>query len=89
MFGDIHDPRPYKFIGFRWALISQTPVAKGRINHWFSVPPILKSTWILSMLGVPAAPTEQIDLPAGGARSAGATGIPQIDEIMIDFKIDS
>jgi hypothetical protein len=27
-FGDIHSPRPYKFIGLRWALISQTPVAQ-------------------------------------------------------------
>ncbi len=25
-FGDIHGPTPYKFIGFRWAVISQTPV---------------------------------------------------------------
>ncbi len=28
-FGDIHGPKPYKFIGFRWAFISQTPVAGG------------------------------------------------------------
>ncbi len=25
-FGDIQGPKPYKFIGFRWTLISQTPV---------------------------------------------------------------
>ena len=25
-FGDIHGPKPYKFIGFRWAFTSQTPV---------------------------------------------------------------
>ncbi len=25
-FGDIHGPKPYKFIGFGWAFISQTPV---------------------------------------------------------------
>ncbi len=25
-FGDIHGPKPYKFVGFRWAFISQTPV---------------------------------------------------------------
>jgi hypothetical protein len=25
-FGDIHGPKPYEFIGSRWALISQTPV---------------------------------------------------------------
>ncbi len=24
--GDIHGPKPYKFIGFGWALMSQTPV---------------------------------------------------------------
>jgi hypothetical protein len=27
-FGDIHGPRPYKFIRFRWAFISQTPVLR-------------------------------------------------------------
>ena len=27
-FGDIHGPKPYKFIGFRWAFISQTPVVR-------------------------------------------------------------
>ena len=26
-FCDIHGPKPYKFIGFGWAFISQTPVA--------------------------------------------------------------
>ena len=26
-FGDIHGPKPYEFIGLRWAFISQTPVA--------------------------------------------------------------
>jgi hypothetical protein len=25
-FGDIHGPKPYKFIGLRWAFISQRPV---------------------------------------------------------------
>ncbi len=25
-FGDIHGPKPYEFMKFRWALISQTPV---------------------------------------------------------------
>ncbi len=24
--GVVHSPKPYKFIGFRWAFISQTPV---------------------------------------------------------------
>jgi hypothetical protein len=27
-FGDRHGPKPYEFIGFRWALISQTPVSR-------------------------------------------------------------
>jgi hypothetical protein len=27
-FGDIHDPKPYKSIGFRWAFILQTPVVQ-------------------------------------------------------------
>ncbi len=26
--GDIHGLKPYKFIGFRWAFISQTPVLR-------------------------------------------------------------
>ena len=25
-FGSVHGPKPYKFIGCRWAFISQTPV---------------------------------------------------------------
>ncbi len=25
-FGDVHGPKPYEFIGLRWAFISQTPV---------------------------------------------------------------
>ncbi len=25
--GDLNGPKPYKFIGFRWAFMSQTPVA--------------------------------------------------------------
>ena len=29
-FGDIHGPMPYKFIGFRWAVMSQTPVSDSR-----------------------------------------------------------
>jgi hypothetical protein len=29
-FGDIHGPKPYKFIGLRWAFVSQTPVAQPR-----------------------------------------------------------
>jgi hypothetical protein len=27
-FGDVHGPNPYKFIGFRWAFISQTPLSR-------------------------------------------------------------
>ncbi len=52
-------------------------------------------------LGFPAAPAGQIDLPAGGARSAspagrsvsltspGAAGTPNIDKMTVDFKINS
>ncbi len=27
-FGDIHGTKPYKFMGFRWAFVSQTPVSR-------------------------------------------------------------
>ncbi len=29
-FGDLHNPKPYRFIGSRWAFISQTPVVLPR-----------------------------------------------------------
>ncbi len=32
-YGDVHGPIPYKFIGLRWALLSQTPVA-GLQRSW-------------------------------------------------------
>ncbi len=28
LFGDIYGPKSYKFIGFRWAFVSQTPVVQ-------------------------------------------------------------
>ncbi len=51
------------------------------------------------MLGVPAAPAEQIDRPVGGARSpplagmpiwpGGASGTPKIGEIKVDVTLSS
>ena len=78
----------------------KVPSLECRINKLFSLLLIFKPVLISSMLGVPAAPAGQVDLPAGGARSAprappvgrsiwpaGAAGIPKIDEIKFYFKI--
>jgi hypothetical protein len=32
-FGDIHGPKPYEFIGFRWAFISQTQVFRAPLSQ--------------------------------------------------------
>ncbi len=56
-----------------------------------------KSTLISPILGLPAAPAGQTDLPAGGVRSApqagrpsrfaGAAGTPTFDESRVYFKM--
>ncbi len=39
-FGDINGPKPYEFIGFRWAFISQTPVSQELIVLAFVFSPV-------------------------------------------------
>ncbi len=36
-FGDIHGPSPYKFIGFGWALISQNTGSAGSIGPQYAL----------------------------------------------------
>ena len=45
-------------------------VLKGRTGHLFNLLLILSLTLTSSILGVPAAPAGQVDLPAGGALRA-------------------
>ena len=65
-FGDIHGPKPYEFIGLRWACISQTPVTPTLYHHNHENPccrdPETIDLWAL-------------DGPNGGARSAPPFGV--------------
>ncbi len=40
-FGDIHGPKPYQFMGVRWAFISQTPVLNE--DSSLAAPPLVSS----------------------------------------------
>ncbi len=82
-FGDIHGPRPYKFIGLRRAFISQTPAARrgspGQLGR--SVGPC-KKYWFLGFLsrarggpGGPGRPPRAIRGPSRGLR--GPPGGPR------------
>jgi hypothetical protein len=78
-FGDIHGPKPYEFIEFRWALISQTPVASRILNDYprpTPTPTRGHAYWISDSWGAAAPQTPRDPLWPNRPTSATAPAVP-------------